>query len=73
MRKSLLIILAIVLCSLPSCVYTIKMDEPTQQRIDAATAEIKRLNDEMATFQKDIEALIAEIEKLRNAFAPKHQ
>jgi peptidoglycan hydrolase CwlO-like protein len=71
MRKSLLALAAIILCSLPSCTYTIKMDEPTQKRIDAATAEVKRLNDELVTFQKDMQALVAEIEKLRNAFGPR--
>jgi peptidoglycan hydrolase CwlO-like protein len=70
MRKSLLALLAVILCSLPSCI-TIKMDDETKQRMDAATAEVKRLNDEILTFQKDIQALVDEIQKLRNAFAPK--
>lgn len=40
------------------------MDDDTKHRMDAATLEIKRLNDQMSKFEKDVQALTEALNKL---------
>ena len=57
-----LILLSMVVCALSSC--TFGLNDDTNRRLDAATTEIKRLNDEMARFEKDVQALTEALNKL---------
>lgn len=57
-----LILLSMVVCTLSSC--TFGLNDDTKDRLTAATVEIKRLNDEMVKFEKDVRALTEALNKL---------
>lgn len=57
------ILLGLMVCTLSSCI-SVSMDDDTKHRMDAATLEIKRLNDQMSKFEKDVQALTEALNKL---------
>lgn len=63
MRKLSLILLAVTICTLPSCI-SIGMNEETKERADAAIAQIKRLNDSLEAYQKDLQQLLEFLRKI---------
>lgn len=70
MKKILLIPLVLMICTLSSCM-SVGIDDDTQKRVDAITAEFKRLNNELETFQKDIKDLTEIIKKIVEKFEGK--
>jgi peptidoglycan hydrolase CwlO-like protein len=67
-KSKCLIALAALILSTSSCV---GIDVETKEKMDAATAQIKRLNDNLEAFQKDIQALTIQLKWLSDHFKPK--
>jgi peptidoglycan hydrolase CwlO-like protein len=67
MRKLVLVLLAATICTLPSCI-TVGINDATKAKADEAIAQIKRLNDSLEAYQKDLQQLL---EFLRKVFGTK--
>lgn len=70
MKKVILALLMLTICTLPSCV-SVGLDDDTQKRVDAVTEQFKRLNDELEAFQRDLHDLTEIIKKIVERFQSK--
>jgi outer membrane murein-binding lipoprotein Lpp len=66
MRKYLLVLVVLAICTLPSC--TVGISPEVKEEATAIVAQIKRLNDNIEAYRKDTQALTEQLKLVTDRF-----